>query len=882
MKKLLKTITGEIYLLTRNLFYGRSLLLIAALYLLSVFTALGLLPFLWQKKEVVFLVNGDTDFYVPLTAIFIAVLILSWNLMKITIRKWRATKALCEVPLTYLDTIGLFIFMTSFVFLMSHKQVSLSYSADFFDFAVSTVVLFMVWLASGYTAALLVKDNQKEVKSSKPTPFSDEPIDSLEHDLIGRKQFVEQLQKEIVGLESKGSFVFGVHGEWGEGKSSVAHMLMRELKKDESFIIVDYEPWSFKDQDAMLKGFYEQIRSAISKRYILSGIKSTITKYRKAISAGSSYTFGLSLDWLPVESFQEIRDRLCNYLCLTGHKIVIFIDEIDRLKADEIQQIFKLVRANTRFKNTIFVLSFDPVAIRNELGDNIDKEYLEKMVDKPIQLPPATNDIQENFLYNGLLELCKELGISEEKYEESLKEFFNFYWRSTPGLFKNLRKVKRYLNSLRSSLPPMFNEVNLYDFLLLELVKVFYDEVYKDIWHNWTIYTEAEWSEDSYQSMRIAFMDDDERREEVTNHITQVFDKIPNGKNRKIVQEILTSVFPSVESVLENRKTNVNRGRYRRMAKAAHPGCFRKYFAFNVPTTDISDELIRNALQSWSEEEDSVVEESIKNQFKKLQDSDNLMRFLKVLLNYTKEEITESIALKIVRTIYKNVELFSQKGRDDLWNSEYDKAMALMMWLINDSIPKNKIENLVLEMISSTENFDFATEAVRHCKKEQGGSLYNIYESVDILKVQTALAKRLKKHFVDQNLNIFEELQKWQFVLYQWATNLRTNDENQSTVKAYLVQLFDSSPESFTKLVKASRGTAIAKEFDIDDELKPSLVPQGFDFSGVIGYLFNNQELLLLAEKAVAVTAITDEDKKLIEEFIAHVKNLIAGESQQE
>ena len=53
---------------------------------------------------------------------------------------------------------------------------------------------------------------------------------------------------------------------------------------------------------------------------------------------------------------------------------------------------------------------------------------------------------------------------------------------------KTLRDAKRYHNSLLSSLPPVAAEVNLFDFCVLEVLKVFAPWLYDDIYQNRQFY----------------------------------------------------------------------------------------------------------------------------------------------------------------------------------------------------------------------------------------------------------------------------------------------------------------------------------------------------------------------------------------------------------
>jgi predicted KAP-like P-loop ATPase len=53
------------------------------------------------------------------------------------------------------------------------------------------------------------------------TNNNDQPINKYENDLLGRQNFVKNLAKSIKKYSGKDSFVIGLYGEWGTGKTSI-------------------------------------------------------------------------------------------------------------------------------------------------------------------------------------------------------------------------------------------------------------------------------------------------------------------------------------------------------------------------------------------------------------------------------------------------------------------------------------------------------------------------------------------------------------------------------------------------------------------------------------------------------------------------------------
>jgi predicted KAP-like P-loop ATPase len=69
---------------------------------------------------------------------------------------------------------------------------------------------------------------------------------------------------------------------------------------------------------------------------------------------------------------------------------VSIIDDIDRLTAEEIRQLFRVIKAVADFPNVIYLLAFDKaIAIKalEQIQDLSGEDYLEKIIQVPFELP---------------------------------------------------------------------------------------------------------------------------------------------------------------------------------------------------------------------------------------------------------------------------------------------------------------------------------------------------------------------------------------------------------------------------------------------------------------------------------------------------------------
>lgn len=828
--------------------------------LVSIFFVFLIIPALMSLEFVKTFSNTTAkEPFIAITAFVLFCAIYSWGWARSLWEKYKNTWGLETPQIVYPDYISLFIFFSILLIALFQTESVPSLSVGFKVFASINLMVLLGWFLSSYFIGKNKKKND-DAEDIDIHSLSDEPISLDKQDLLGRGKFIEDLYREITNLPFSDSFVFGLYGSWGEGKSSVINLLRNKVEKNIDFLIVNYDPWYFKDEEAILSSFYNQIEYALSERYIFSGLKRTFIKYQKLISLGLSQA-GFKIDLLlSDESLEEIKQRIESYISRTGKKIIIFIDDVDRLQPEEALLIFKLVRLNAKFLNTIFLLSFDPIVVQNYLKDdlNADPAFLEKIVQKPVPLPVIEQKDVDRFLDVHIDNLFKEMKIPQNTIEKFEKEFPYIYQTQIRKLFKTLRHAKRYLNGLRSTLPPIKAEVHLYDFFILEVIRVFYPRVYSDIWRNPWFYIPLKWSDTTYFLSPFHYSDENEKYSKIKEHIESVINSEREGETLK---ELLKTIFfVEVKNVLDSKMGHDNvASSYRSEKRITHPECFRKYFMLKVSPSDVSDEYMETTLDLWLSTDRANRENVIEKTIFELQEKDILLECFKKLLVFIKT-IPEDIIHDIVRVIYKNASRFSKKGTEDFWNSEYDKAQSLLLWLINDRIGKSNIYSILEEAVTNTPDLPFAVHLVLHCRKERGGSLFRIYDSINMEELQRKVSQRLKEHFIDGERDIFSELPEkrdWGFVLYQWASNWMTfTDDNKEIVNNYIFSLIRDNAKKFVVFLLHLRESSIISDGQMTFNLDK------------LGRAYNLDEIQRIADKFKNEGSLTDEERESIEMFL--------------
>ena len=227
MKKILKYILKNIW----QIIY---VLLLSIFFAFLIFPALIRLDFIKN-----FPINPATNILIAITALVLFLLILFWKKFQKLWQRYKNTYDLEDPPFIYIDCVVLFISFSIFlIILFQTEYISISnISLKFEVFTFINFIFIIGWILSSF----YWKDKKEEQKILNKDKYSlyDEPIQFLEQDLLGRGKFIEDLQKGIESLPFDDSFVFGLYGSWGEGKTSVINLLKNKFKDSKNYLIIN-------------------------------------------------------------------------------------------------------------------------------------------------------------------------------------------------------------------------------------------------------------------------------------------------------------------------------------------------------------------------------------------------------------------------------------------------------------------------------------------------------------------------------------------------------------------------------------------------------------------------------------------------------------------
>ena len=313
------------------------------------------------------------------------------------------------------------------------------------------------------------------------------PVDG--NDELERTGFVETLASTVVLPTNANSLVLAIEAPWGEGKSSVLSLLLRQLDKHpDSPLVVSFNPWLATGRDRIFRAFFSQFSAALleegeirlAERLVSFGetLEELLPSGARALPRIGFQRFRRILGRIPVIDLEVEKQNLRQAVIGAGKPLVVVIDDLDRLAPEDIRVVFQLVKAVADFPRVAYVLAFDPEPIDSALSFGGDEEkgrqFRDKIVQANFPLPRVPYATRRRFLTKKLNERLKAWKIDVSHREEQLLE------RAIPlGLaaLRTPRDIKRVLNKTLMTAENVRDEVNFADVFVFETLHAKFPKV---------------------------------------------------------------------------------------------------------------------------------------------------------------------------------------------------------------------------------------------------------------------------------------------------------------------------------------------------------------------------------------------------------------------
>ena len=323
------------------------------------------------------------------------------------------------------------------------------------------------------------ESNTEENKGIVPI-YLDEPIVYENNDLLHYAELARSLSYSIRQKSFSNSYSIGINSPWGTGKSSFLNLLKLNLKKVSDVIVVDFNARASVNVNCIQMDFLSTLATSLSPFH--TGMKSVMKDYMEDLSVLADDTsWGKFLGLINIKDATDSRARLQDGIEKINKKIVVFIDDLDRLTCEEILEVLKLITKNAAFVNTVFITAYDKDYINCILEKNLYVPQKQNFSDKyfcmEIALPEGNQQIRSTLLLKELTKLSQK-GLITACKENDFQQSFMAISMYVERYLLSLRDVKRFLNTFCASYLPIQHEVYFEDVLMISLLRFARKELY--------------------------------------------------------------------------------------------------------------------------------------------------------------------------------------------------------------------------------------------------------------------------------------------------------------------------------------------------------------------------------------------------------------------
>lgn len=335
----------------------------------------------------------------------------------------------------------------------------------------------------------------------------DKALTDTSEDRLGFASMADSIAEAVLKQSNIDGLVLGIEGRWGSGKSSLVNLMLNAFRRSgQNFCpeIIEFKPWLIGDRDSLLLALFSELATAVegiekassdpnaASPAKLGDIGEEVRKFAsrlggfgKLVKSSGAVIPGATIVGQAIESAADIakslenkpslaseKARLRERLKLLPRRIVITIDDVDRLEPAEVIELLRLVRSVADFPNIIYILCYDPgiVAHSIEVAAKVDdgRAYIEKIVQLPITVPnPEAFDLRRWFKDEiDKLPLIPDVASATMSRLSAVIDIEGGRYLSTP------RHVVRCMDGIRFFWGALQGRGDLADLVWLHLVKI--------------------------------------------------------------------------------------------------------------------------------------------------------------------------------------------------------------------------------------------------------------------------------------------------------------------------------------------------------------------------------------------------------------------------
>ena len=508
---------------------------------------------------------------------------------------------------------------------------------------------------------------------------------AVNYDLLNRDMIVSVLYDAIDTAYSSGTYVIGLEGEWGTGKTTIANLVKYRLDKNANICVVkNFDFWATGSSVALLQSMYDSLLRALNVNYNSIRMNKLLKRTSKFVinipTAGKIFNEVINEN-ISQDDVNQLHEELEELILSSNKKYVFFVDDLDRASKSQVLFLLKMLGTLFSLPNLAFVLLYDKTRMRKiiEEEDEINPAFEEKIINQEIRVPKVSEEVVNRVYRKSLNEAAKVYGISDSELQD-LETAIDLIVKQ----IKSIRELKRVINSVVSIAFSKENDLNKSDSLLLEFIYFEEPNLYKLIKDNGLYFISQDFS------LREQFLLGIQDETKNTNRLKNFYDK-ELAEYKKYIP-LLEEMFPYVKSYYSPNRYNFSSGITTDKSKDSSRRkqrriCSSHYFDLYFSLTRNDYLKINLQVKKFVEEINmAITETEVTRIYQKFVNSSEEELALKITdLRLYIDGINKDKKIILCSLLLSDVKNFSKDG----WPSSRVQALFRCKELLENSTPKN-------------------------------------------------------------------------------------------------------------------------------------------------------------------------------------------------
>ena len=327
----------------------------------------------------------------------------------------------------------------------------------------------------------------------------------------------DSLSRTIANIirNSTPHFTIGIYGEWGTGKTTLMKSIERILSSNESqtqtFLPIWFNAWKYEREESLATvSLLKTVGYAMSNHVIFDQLSKTIFKALTIVGkdmmqqialqvvsknqqgAGEEieekmdYLNSLYRDSVYYEGLDRIRDQMDAIRAQGDHRVVIFIDDLDRCSPTKALEVLESIKLFLDIEGFVFVIGLSHKTVTQLISQAYKTtgikgdEYIKKIIQIPIKIPSWTKESIIDLINNSITTRLNA-------------DYTKFLLQNSTMIAKvvdyNPRQLKRFINNVIIAFETFAGkqgspEIQFNEIFLVKILKSEWPDFYREFVNN--------------------------------------------------------------------------------------------------------------------------------------------------------------------------------------------------------------------------------------------------------------------------------------------------------------------------------------------------------------------------------------------------------------